>query len=126
MVAKEHVLAGAALGGASSIPLSRRFLDGKFAGITRIGEFGKPSSLVGWIGGGGALALGLAGAAGKGPLKNAESKEAAIVAGAATLGTALVAAIIEKFGGVGGEAPQAAGGQSTVLPGARGPAKQFL
>ena len=126
LVAREKILAGAALGGSAAIPLSRRFLDGQFSGISRLGQFGKPSSRVGWVGGGGALAAGLAGAAGKGPLKGSDAQETAIVAGAATFGTALVAAILERMGVGGGESPQAAGGPSTVLPGSRGPVKQFL
>jgi hypothetical protein len=126
VVSRDKKLAVSAVAGASSIPLARTFLDDKLPNVTRLGNFGKPSSLLGFVGGGGALALALAGEMGKGPMKSAETRETAIAVGAPAFGTALIAALIEKFAGAGGAAPQAAGGAASPLPGSRGPVKQFL
>lgn len=125
MVSQETVMALSGMAGASSIPLSRRYLDGRWEGIKQLRMFGKPSSLLGLAGGGGALLLGLLGGRGKGPVTSETGRTAAISAGAPAFAEALLAAIIEQLEPTT-PPPAEAAGRPAPLPRARGPVKRWL
>jgi len=103
---------GAVVGGLQGYCL-RSFVDTKYR-IEALGDFGQPSVLAG-LGGGIALALGLAGLQGKGPLRGETATGAATFYGVTALATAIWSLLFPvKKGGQTAAAPKAVAARPPV------------